>query len=140
EGPLPCGTTEAVQQLMRKNPAYAKQMQDQASRLRAATASTANRGTQLTAKVIPIVVHIIHDNGGSNISREQVMDAVRMINEDFSRQNADTANVIQPFKSLVADVQLEFRLARLDPNGNCTDGITRTYSPLTNSADDNVKD
>ena len=31
------------------------------------------------------------------------------------------------------------RLARLDPNGNCTTGITRTYSTDTNIGDDRVK-
>ena len=32
--------------------------------------------------VVPIVFHIIHDNGPENISDAQVLDAVRVLNED----------------------------------------------------------
>src|SRR5687767_3731631 len=81
--PLPCGTQQAVEELMRKNPAYALEMAEHINRVRQASQNQAMRGMQLTPKVIPIVVHIIHDYTSSNISRDQVMDAVRMINEDF---------------------------------------------------------
>lgn len=42
--------------------------------------------------------------------------------------------------SIAADFGVEFRLATIDPNGNCTNGIVRSYSPLTESADDNIKE
>ena len=29
------------------------------------------------------------------------------------------------------DTNIEFRLAKIDPNGDCTQGVTRTYSSLT---------
>ncbi|MGB1032426.1 MAG: zinc-dependent metalloprotease, partial [Flavobacteriales bacterium] len=43
-------------------------------------------------------------------------------------------------QSIIGDMDIEFRLAQKDPDGNCSQGITRTYSPLTNSAGENVKD
>ena len=61
------------------------------------------------------------------------------LNEDYRRLNADTADTRSIFKSVAADVEVEFQLARLDPSGNCTEGITRTYSTLTNNASNNVK-
>ncbi len=83
--------------------------------------------------IIPVVVHVIHDNGVSNISDAQVKDAIRILNEDFQKRNADTSAVVSAFKSIIADVGVEFRLAAIDPNGRCTSGITRTFSYLTNA-------
>lgn len=89
--------------------------------------------------IIPVVFHIIHNNGVENISDAQVYDAVRVINEDFQKKNADTASIIDLFKPIAANCQIEFRLARKDPNGNCTNGIDRIQSPLTYVGDDNAK-
>lgn len=88
---------------------------------------------------IPVVVHIIHNAGTNNISDEQVLDAMRIVNEDYSKSNADTLDVIPAFRPIHANIGFRFRLARLDPNGNCTSGITRTFSAQTLVGDDNVK-
>lgn len=93
-----------------------------------------------TPYVIPMVFHIIHNNGPENISDEQIYDAVRILNDDFNRENADWDNVSPAFLDLVADVNVEFRLAQKDPSGNCTKGITRTVSTLTNAGDQTMKE
>ncbi|WP_345375310.1 GEVED domain-containing protein [Algivirga pacifica] len=80
---------------------------------------------------IPIVFHVIHNNGIENISDEQIIEAVAQINEDFNALNPGSSNIIPEFQNLQADVNLEFRLAQLDPNGNPTTGITRHQSSLT---------
>ncbi|MCB0789477.1 MAG: hypothetical protein KDB75_09250, partial [Flavobacteriales bacterium] len=90
--------------------------------------------------VIPVVFHIIHNNGPENISNEQVIDAVRVLNDDFNKLNADWDNVNAAFLGLVADVGVQFRLATKDPFGNCTNGITRTVSTLTYQGDQDMKD
>ncbi len=89
--------------------------------------------------IVPVVFHIIHNYGSENISREQVMDALRLINESFQKKSADTGDVIAAFQPVFANCQIEFRLAQIDPNGNCHDGITRTQSLQTYSAGDGVK-
>jgi PKD repeat protein len=81
--------------------------------------------------IIPVVFHIIHDNGAENISDAQVEDAIRILNNDFNKLNTDWPSVKEEFLDLVADVGVEFRLARKDPQGNCTNGITRTKSATT---------
>ena len=103
--------------------------------------STARRAQLLAAPdvTVPVVMHIIHTGGSSNISDAQVNDAIRVINEDYSKTNADTADVIPFFRPRYANVGFRMKLARLDPNGNCTTGITRTYSTDTNIGDDRVK-
>ncbi|MBX2972549.1 MAG: T9SS type A sorting domain-containing protein [Flavobacteriales bacterium] len=89
--------------------------------------------------VIPIVFHIIHNNGPENISDAQVHDAVRVLNNDFNRLNTDWNTVRPQFLDIVANVGIEFRLATRDPNGQCTTGITRTQSPLTNDGTEQMK-
>ena len=79
--------------------------------------------------VLPIVFHIVHGGGPENISDEQVEDAVRVLNEDFQLLNADTADVHPEFKNHIGNTNIEFRLARLDPSGNPTNGINRYYEP-----------
>ena len=41
--------------------------------------------------------------------------------------------------TLAADIRIEFRLAQIDPNGNCTNGIDRIYSSLTHAGSDQSK-
>ena len=91
------------------------------------------------AIVIPVVFHIIHMDGDENISNAQIADALRILNEDFNKENPDWPTVRPEFIDLVADVGIEFKLARRDPDGNCTNGITRTQSALTYNATDLVK-
>jgi hypothetical protein len=94
---------------------------------------------QRVTYVIPVVFHIIHDNGPENILDEQLYDAIRVLNEDFNKLNPDWPTVKPEFLDLVADVGIEFRLARKDPQGNCTNGITRTESVLTYQGNQQMK-
>lgn len=90
-------------------------------------------------KVIPVVVHVIHYGGIENISKAQILDQIDSLNKDFNRLNADTIDTPLIFRPLSGSANVEFRMAQLDPNGNCTDGIVRVYSPLTFDARNNVK-
>jgi Pregnancy-associated plasma protein-A/Secretion system C-terminal sorting domain len=89
--------------------------------------------------IIPLVFHIIHSYGLENISDAQVLDAVSILNRDYNKQNADTVGVIAPFKNLIGNAKFKFKLARKDPNGNCTNGIDRVYSYKTFKGDDASK-
>ena len=81
--------------------------------------------------VIPIVFHVVHDNGPENISDTQIHEAIVQLNEDFSATNPELAEVDPAFEGLVADVGMVFRLADFDPNGQPTTGINRIQSDLT---------
>ena len=67
---------------------------------------------------------------GRNISLAQVQSQITILNEDFRRLNADQANTPAAFRAVAGDSNIEFRLACIDPNGNTTDGITRTLAGL----------
>jgi len=89
--------------------------------------------------VIPIVFHIMHDNGIELVTDDQIRDVVRRLNIDYAKLNSDTASVDPRFQSIIGDPKIEFRLAKIDPNGNCTSGINRVFCPFTAAANDNVK-
>ena len=123
----------------RRNPAGRAQYQAFLRQVRELPAADLARLAAAPDVTVPIVMHIIHTGGSNNISDAQVQDALRVINLDYSKTNRDTADVIPAFRSRYANVGYRFRLARRDPNGNCTTGITRTYSTDTNIGDDRVK-
>lgn len=86
-----------------------------------------------TIYYIPVVFHILHNNGIENISNDQVLDALNILNRDYRLQNTDANNVHSSFSGLPTDVQIEFRLATKAPDGTCFSGITRTVDPITNN-------
>tara|TARA_B100000809_G_scaffold92076_1_gene90571 strand:- start:3392 stop:5497 length:2106 start_codon:yes stop_codon:yes gene_type:complete len=96
-------------------------------------------GKKAAIYTIPVVYHVIHDNGVGNVSKTAIEASIKNLNDDFQKLNSDLSDVVSAFIGIAADCQIQFRLAHLDPNGNCTEGITRTSSPLTNTAGENVK-
>ena len=101
----------------------------------------ANRQSANNPKyIVTLVFHILHENGPENISDEQIKDCVRILNEDFLKQNADTSEVFPEFQSEIGFTNIEFRLALKDPDGNPTNGINRYYEPqLTSFGDEDSK-
>jgi hypothetical protein len=95
--------------------------------------------TALAVVTIPVVFHIVYANSNDNISKAQIEDGLRILNEDFRRQNADTSQTRALFKPVAADFEIEFVLAKKDPSGNCTDGITRTQSVESLAGDEGSK-
>lgn len=89
--------------------------------------------------IIPVVFHVIHDNGPENISDEQIHDAMEILNADFRKLNADTGQIVAGFVDIAADVDVEFRLAKRDPQGNCHSGINRIQSELTYEGNNEMK-
>ena len=77
-------------------------------------------------RTIPVVIHVIHTGGAENISDAQIFSQIQIMNEDYGKlpgTNGDGNGV---------DTKVRFKLAQIDPNGNCTNGIVRIYSTLTN--------
>lgn len=99
--------------------------------------------TQNERRVIPVVVHIIHNGtplgSGANIPDSQIFEQIRILNEDFRRLNADAVNTPLEFQPVAGDANIEFVLAKQDPNGLPTTGIVRLQGSKTvYSPDDGV--
>lgn len=118
---------------LRNNPDYIKANKESELEFQQKIKEPAQKGTIYK---IPIVFHVLHSEGVENISDEQIYDCVSILNRDFRKQNADTANVHPDFLGMPADVEVEFVLATKAPNGNCFKGITRTNSPMSYQGDD----
>ena len=96
---------------------------------------------------IPVVIHVIHngeaEGQGGNISDDQILSQIQVLNEDYRRLNGDTINTSEIFQPVAADTYIEFQMAERDPDGQETDGIVRVQGTksewnATNS-DDNVE-
>lgn len=78
---------------------------------------------------IAVVVHVIHNGEevgvGRNIPDEQVFSQIDVLNKDFNRLNTDAGNTPAQFLSAAGNLNIEFVMAKQDPNGNCTNGIVR---------------
>jgi len=109
--------------------------------LRTASTNTSGRDTLPNEViVVPVVVHILYNSNNQNISDQQVMSQLISLNNDFRRLNADTVNTPVPFKSVAADIRIQFCLAKVDPQGNLTTGIIHKYtSEAQFLADDAMK-
>ncbi len=98
--------------------------------------------TNADVRLIPIVVHVIHTGQpvgiGTNVPDSQIFEQIRILNEDFRRLNEDASNTPAEFLPVAADSNIEFILAKQDPNGLPTNGIVRiqgskdNYNPETN--------
>lgn len=134
-----CGTAQINNQRLVKDPNLVNlaEIQNKISQANEKNMGANKKGSILFT--IPVVYHIIHNNGPENVTKSQIEASIQNLNEDFQKLNADTSQIIPAFKGIAADCQIQFRLAHKDPNGNCTEGITRTVSTLTYSAGENVK-
>jgi hypothetical protein len=136
ETPVRCYTEEVWMERM-QDPAYAERWHEKEALLDDVAGKAIDEDS---LRIIPIVVHIIHAAGPENITDAQVHDMIRVINEDYSRTNADTSDTRAIFEPVAASMDIEFRLARKDEKGNCTSGIIRHYSFMTEGFPNNFKE
>jgi len=89
---------------------------------------------------IPVVIHLLYNVPDQNISTAQILSQLKVLNEDFRRQNADASMTPGVFTEKSADARIEFCLAKTDPNGKATNGIIRrATNTIAFSFDDAVK-
>ncbi|PQA92260.1 Por secretion system C-terminal sorting domain-containing protein [Chryseobacterium piscicola] len=88
--------------------------------------NNSNKSQNGNIVTIPVVVHVIHAGqaygAAPNIVDEQVQSQITVMNNDF-RRIAGTPGFNS--NAIGADTQIQFALAKVDPNGNPTNGINR---------------
>ncbi len=136
--PIRCTTYEYMRDVQMKDPAFVQNQELLEREYQAMLASPRKPG-QKVKRIIPIVFHVFHNGGAENIPKERILEQVEILNKDFQRLNSDTNETNPIYKAIAADCEIEFRLAKIDPSGNCTDGIVRVKTELTYDADNSIK-
>lgn len=123
-----CYTTEMQEQLQQQGVAESDEAFERWIAGKIAAARTQLPESDL---VIPVVVHIIYQNPSNvwNISDDQVLSQIQILNEDFQRLNPDTVNTPLAFQPAAVNTGISFCLAQRDPHGNPTTGIIRHQFP-----------
>jgi len=124
-----CGTDALQERYFATHPG-AREAQKAFDQQLTVMAQAQQRGAAYVTDVtIPVVVHVIHGGGPENITDRQINSAIAQLNLDYQKLNPDTSAIIPLFRPIAASIGFQFRLAKKDPNGNCTTGITRHYRP-----------
>ena len=141
--PIPhprCGTNEITQRLYKHNPAIIKTQQEARLTAQSYRQLKSRARLQQPVIVIPVVFHVVYRTGQENISNEQLLSQIEVLNTDYRRRNPDSVQTLPQFKGIAADTRIQFCLATRDPAGNLSSGITRKYTSTTAfEMDDAVK-
>ncbi len=134
-----CYTTPIVERELEINHEYAEARENHLKESKKWLSNNLNLTESKEVITIPIVVHVVHRNShpqpgqGTNIPDSQIEDQIRILNEDYSKTNPEFPNPPRnTFVNIAGNPNLKFCLASVDPNGNPTNGITRTATTKTN--------
>lgn len=141
-----CATMQVLEKRIQNDPLTQLRMQQseiQAQKWISENKSLLRKNNNVKSQVlvtIPVVVHVVYNNQTENISDAQIQSQIVALNEDYRLLNSDSLDDTHPFWGYTGDTQIEFCLASIDPNGNATSGITRTFTNTTAfDADASVK-
>lgn len=143
-GVIRCASTEYEAMLQRNDPKRMNEAQFEAWLAPLIENSKTNKSQNGGIITIPVVVHVIHSGEAlgvaPNITDNQVKSQITVMNNDYRRM-AGTPGFNS--NAVGADTMIQFALAKVDPNGNPTDGIDRVNlcqtSWATSAIDDYVK-
>lgn len=130
-----CFSADYLEQQKLEDPQRIKNLQEIERLTQEFIERNGNGTPEATVYTIPVVFHVVYNTAAQNISTAQVESQMTVLNEDFRRLNANQNNNW----SQAADIEIEFCLATVDPNGNATDGITRTSTNVSVFSGDEVK-
>src|SRR4051794_3876119 len=104
---LHCGSDEMEQKLFHDHPEYKQGYVRSKKKLEAFTKQYTQSPVKSGATyIIPVVFHIIHNNGPENISDSQIHDAIEQVNLQYRKGNPDTNQIVPAFQSIAADAQI----------------------------------
>jgi len=136
----PCASDEMVALEVAENPRReALRAETEAEIQRILRNQRAGDSPESVVHQIPVVFHIMYYDEQDNISDAQIQSALTILNQDMRRLNPDTTNLRAVFKSSAADLEVEFVLAKIGPNGECSNGINRRWNINSLAANNAIK-
>src|SRR5688572_17438141 len=100
-----CGTMQYLDYQKQQDPNLVFRMDDVEQRMQQ---YMFNNRTAAVPLVIRVVVHVVWNTAVQNISDAQVLSQIDVLNEDFSRTNADTINTPAAFLPVAASADIHF--------------------------------
>tara|TARA_A100001037_G_scaffold79513_1_gene71506 strand:+ start:9795 stop:11099 length:1305 start_codon:yes stop_codon:yes gene_type:complete len=82
----------------------------------------------VTEVIVPVVFHVVWKDSIENLHDSIIHAQLDVLNESFNLQNSDTSILTDTLKKWKGNFHIRFELATKDPDGNSTDGITRTHT------------
>jgi hypothetical protein len=135
-GLVRCVTTEYELALQRLFPerattaAFENWIAPQIAKMKANQAAGKSTSVVVT---IPVVIHIIHNGTaigtGANIAEARAISQITVLNQDFRRMTGTPGFNTNP---VGADIEIQFCLAKTDPDGALTTGINRVNLGVAN--------
>ncbi len=129
------GATEEVYQMYPELRQHAQEYQEAQLLLLNSMNSAQNIEKGAALYTIPVVFHVLHEYGTERIDESQIYDVMRVLNEEYNAKDPDSVDVIPEFQNLIGNGRIEFKLAAIDPQGNCTNGIHYINSHETRIGD-----
>lgn len=103
-----------------------------AEQLNAYTKGYSERPSVREAITIPVVVHVVWNSAEENLSDEQIIAQINLLNRDFNGENEDLASVPNEFVPFIAKLGIRFCLASESPEGLPVSGIIRKRTSIAN--------
>lgn len=130
---LPCRTSEENEKIYKQNPHALKEKLDFDAFSKKFSAERKSKTSKKveTSYVIPVVFHIYGDvQSGKTVTYQKIVNHLKELNDDFNGRNADYATVDPFFQARRGTLKIEFKLAKIDPNGGCSSGVV--FHPAKN--------
>jgi hypothetical protein len=122
-----CRAKEENELIYKNNPNSRKERSDFDVYSRKFATQRAKSTTSKTAAVtytIPVVFHIYGTvQSGKTVTYEKIVNHLKQLNDDFNGLNADYNTVESFFQARRSTLNIQFKLAKIDPNGGCTTGV-----------------
>lgn len=124
-----CGAMAAHMMLLERYPSFRTSLM----RLEGATERRRTTGVDLKKariSIIKTVVNVVYKSDAQNISDAQIRSQFTAMNKDFRATNSDKSQIPTPWKGLLTDARMEFKLVKVMRTQTSKNGF---------SADDGVK-
>lgn len=121
-----CDQAENSNNGVNENHPYAKELAKITKALKFSKNSLTGKTTN-RKYIIPVVFHVV-DQNAEKVTDAQVDSAIKILNEDFTATNAEIPDIANYFKPVIGSLDIEFRLAKIDPSGNAVTGINRVFA------------
>ena len=120
-----CGTQQVHERLLEAYPALRARQNSIEQGIRRSIERGEAQRMMRRLITIPVVVHVVYKTQSENISDAQVKSQIAALNKDYAQKNEQTS-VPTAWTGLAGNPNVQFALAKKEPNGKATTGITRT--------------